>query len=913
MAHSNRQREVFLAVRRSLFWWAVLSCWLLWLFPVPALAGPPEDPAKELVQPKLLNEATILYPEELLKQDPRPEGTVMVKYVVGVDGVPKELEVIESVHPVLDQRALDAVHQLRYEPGTYKGQAVEIVLRSAIEIVAPAPPEPEPPPEPQGEEGEEGEETREGPPADLGPVRIKGRIREAGDRGPIEGASVLAIPAPAGVPVGRIRKKIYESPKEPEWSARSITDADGNFELRGVPDGRVRLIVLAQGFARLDYVTELAKDEELELEYYQTRLSSNPYRTVVDTRRDEPEVTRRTITPEEINNLPGTQGDALKSIQNFPGVARAPFGVGLLVVRGSAPTDSKVYLGYHEIPQLFHFGALTSVFNSDILAQIDFIPGNFDPRFGDAIGGIINVQPRKGRRSWHGYIDSDVFDTGLLLEGPVGKGSFVLSGRRSYIDALLRVAIPDDADLDFDVAPRYYDYQAMLDYPVGGGELTLRVFGSDDRLDIVAKDANEEEGDSSDSFGTVIFFHRADIVYKKQQGPWSFLITPSYRHDTVTGQAGDIFEFELITDTFSGRAEIARQLSKRAALRVGTETQAGYYTIDARAPGVPAPGEGSTGGLLGGKQAQDYLYTAVYSTATLGATPRFTLYPGLRLSYSALIFKKMALDPRLRFAWEVGDSTTLKGGVGRFSQIPDAFEFNPVWGNPDIAMEKAVHTSLGVAHVFEQWDVTAEATLFHKYMYDLAYFSDGLQLNDQGMLETENFSSTGIAHVAGVEFLLRKNLTRNFFGWVSYTFNRALYKYSSDLDFVPFDFDQPHILTIIGVYKLPRNWQIGARFRLVSGNPQDPLQNGIYDSSANFYVPITGADNSDRAPAFHQLDLRVDKKWVLRRLSASLYLDIQNIYNRRNFEAWNYSYNYQERVILAGLPIIPSLGLKLQF
>src|SRR5690606_25687246 len=190
-----------------------------------------------------------------------------------------------------------------------------------------------------------------------------------------------------------------------------------------VPAGRVRIVVLSTTHERLDYIEQLEPNSILELDYFDRRLESNPYRTVVEVERELPEVTRRTISREEINLLPGTQGDALKSIQNFPGVARPPFGAGLIVVRGSAPSDTKTYLGYHEIPQLFHFGAITSVFNSDILAQIDFIPGNFDSRFGNAIGGIINVQPRKGRRDgYHGYVDADLFDAGVLVEGPVGKG-----------------------------------------------------------------------------------------------------------------------------------------------------------------------------------------------------------------------------------------------------------------------------------------------------------------------------------------------------------------------------------------------------------------------------------------------------------------------------------------------------------
>src|SRR5690606_1414010 len=172
-----------------------------------------------------------------------------------------------------------------------------------------------------------------------------------------------AVPAPDGWPLGQIQGKRYEAPKEPDWQVETKTDAEGRFELRGVPAGRVRIVVLSPGYDRLDYVEELAPDSILELEYFDRRLESNPYRTEVSVDRELPEVTRRTITPEEINMLPGTQGDALKSIQNFPGVARPPFGAGSLVVRGSAPSDTKTYLGYHEIPQLFHFGAITSVFN----------------------------------------------------------------------------------------------------------------------------------------------------------------------------------------------------------------------------------------------------------------------------------------------------------------------------------------------------------------------------------------------------------------------------------------------------------------------------------------------------------------------------------------------------------------------
>ncbi len=888
------------------------------VFATPSRAAPPDraeaPAADELLPPKRKNSVTVRYPDELLERAEPPAGTVIVQYVVGVDGKTRELELLQSVDPVLDQIALDAVASLEFEPASYRGEAVEVVLSIAIEL---GPPTPIEQPEPaEGSEADEGESDELESPTVEAPVAIRGRVREAGQRSAVEGASVLAVPAPDGWPLGQVRGKRYEAPHEPAWQVETQTDAQGNFELRGVPAGRVRVVVLSATHERLDSIEELAPGAILELEYFDRRLESNPYRTEVRVDRELPEVTRRTITPEEINLLPGTQGDALKSIQNFPGVARPPFGAGLIVVRGSAPSDTKTYLGYHEIPQLFHFGAITSVFNSDILAQIDFIPGNFDSRFGNAIGGIINVQPREGRRDGHhGYIDADLFDAGLLVEGPVGKGSFAVSARRSYVDAILLAVIPDDAGIDFNVAPRYWDYQGLFDYPIGEGKLSVRVFGSDDQLAVVNPDVNDTEPDNNDGFDTQIAFHRADLVYEVEHGPWSVLFTPSYRHELLSGIGGDIFSFRVTRDTFSFRGELGYRISKRAALRFGTELSTGAYSLEARAPGFPQVGVGGTGGYIAADLGGPFATMALYATSTIAATDRFVLYPGLRFTYNGVILNRAGVDPRVRFAWKITDDTTLKGGVGLFSQYPDVYELNEVWGNPNIALERSVHNSLGVAHVFDSIDLLVEATLFYKYVYSLAVPTETLLINTGrgAAIVPERFDNAGFGHVAGLELLVRKNLTRNLFGWVSYTFSRAYYDLDDGSGLVPFDFDQPHILTAVAVYKLPRGWSIGGRFRLVSGDPFTPIKSGIYDASTNSFFPLTGPRNSDRQRAFHQLDLRVDKKWTWRYVPLNAYVDIQNIYNRRNVEGTLYSYDFTQFKVFAALPILPSVGLKFEW
>ncbi|MCB9704850.1 MAG: TonB-dependent receptor [Myxococcales bacterium] len=884
----------------------------------PALAlAAVAEPAPELEQPVLEKSARIDYPPELLGEDPPPAGKVVVKLVVGVDGVPKEIELERGVHPRLDELALAAVGELRYRPARYRGQVIEAVIKVVIDIAPPEPePEPAPEPAPAAGEGDAPIGAGGGLEGGEGPLRVRGTLLEAGHRTPVSGAVILAVPAPEDLPLGAVRKKTYgDDGGAPAWSVRAISGEDGGFELRGLPDGRARIIILTQGYERLDYVEAIERGKLLEVRYYQQRLVDNLYRTVVSTRRNEPDaVDRRSISVEEINNLPGTQGDALKSIQNFPGVARSPFGAGLLVIRGAAPSDSRIYLGYHEIPQLFHFGAITSVFNSDMLAQIDFMPGNFDSRYGDAIGGIVNVAPRKGRRDgFHGYVDADLFDVGVLVEGPVGKGSFAVSGRRSYIDAILKAALPEDIGLNFTQAPRYYDYQGLFDYPVAGGELSVRVFGSDDRLSLITKEANEPES-SGDRAGTAVLFHRADLVYRKQEGPWDFLITPAFIYQSASGGFGDLFRFTLDRYELSGRAEIGHQLSRRAGVRLGTEVQVGKYNINAEAPSFPA------GSGLGDTDisniAQDigdtYASPAVYLTSNIGLGERLTLFPGVRAHYFARVLRKLAVDPRVRFAWAIADRTTIKGGVGMYSQSPDIFEFVKVWGNPRVWLERSVHNSLGVAQEFEESGITLEVTGFYKHVWDRVTGSTALVFADPG-IRPENFANQGIGRIYGGELLFRKALTHNLFGWLSYTLMKSEIQDHPGDPWVPFDFDQRHILTAIAVYKLPRNWQVGGRFRLVSGNPTTDRTDGVFDAASGGYLPLDGPRNGDRLPAFHQLDLRVDKRWILRRMLMALYLDVQNVYNRQNGEAWNYSFDYRQRALTTGLPIIPSLGTKIEF
>ncbi|MBI5607861.1 MAG: ligand-gated channel protein, partial [Deltaproteobacteria bacterium] len=126
--------------------------------------------------------------------------------------------------------------------------------------------------------------------------------------------------------------------------------------------------------------------------------------------------------------------------------------------------------------------------------------------------------------------------------------------------------------------------------------------------------------------------------------------------------------------------------------------------------------------------------------------------------------------------------------------------------------------------------------------------------------------------------------------------------------------DQTHILTLLGSYKLPDNWEVGLRFRYVTGNPRTPVVTAVYNEQTDTYTRVQSPNIlSERLPGFHQLDVRIDKKFVFDNWLLNVYLDVQNAYNHGNPENIQYNYDATQYTYATGLPIIPSLGIRGEF
>jgi TonB family protein len=635
----------------------------------------------------------------------------------------------------------------------------------------------------------------------------------------------------------------------------------------------------------------------------------------VEGERPPREPTRRVLEAQEITKIPGTNGDALRAVQNLPGVARPPGLDGALIVRGSSPRDSQVFVDKTNVPIVYHFGGLSSVIPSEMLERIDFYPGNFGPEFGRASGGVIDVGVRSPKKEGYGGLfQIDLLDGRLIAEGAITPDTrIMIGGRRSWVDAWLGPVL-EQAGAEVSTAPVYYDYQAMIEHDVSKAtSVRLFAFGSDDRLELLLKSP-----DASDpAQGGNVRLHTG---FWRVQGRVDTRLSSSTRWTTSLSVGKDTGQFAVGTvDLDTGiyaldlRSDLRTQLMPELALSGGLDIQTGSYDVSWRLPALDFD-DGGTSGPLFGRPVTELSGTgklfrpSVYAQAEISPAAGLKILPGIRTDYSHDT-EAWTADPRLGFRYDLvaGEHrTTLKGGVGIFHQPPEPYESIKPFGSPGVRSERAIHYSLGIERELSRpLELSLEG--FYKDLGDIVMSTPAAQQSESGVA----YRNSGSGRSYGGELLLRYKPEGRFFGWVAYTLSRSERKDSPDAAYELFDYDQTHILTALGSVKLGGGWQLGARFRYVTGSPYTPNVGGVIDYDAGAYAPLEASkSNGSRLPAFHQLDVRVDKTWQFQSWRLSAYLDVQNAYNRKNTENISYNYDYTQTKPLPGLPILPVLGFR---
>lgn len=875
--------------------------------PVPATgAAPAPAPAPNatgVVMPKIVHFEPAQYPAEAEKA--RLEANVLLKLTIDVEGNVTAADVAEPVGHGFDEAAHDAALKFKFEPARQNGQpiAVKILYRYEFKLQA-----------------KTVTDARTAPPAGA----LEGKLRIAGSDAPLAGAEV-EIRGPTGAP------RVVRS------------DERGVWQLEALPPGEYKLKVTVPGFRPLESAETVVAGEATEITY---RLSPEAeehadegIEVVVTGERPPREVTRRTLERREIERVPGTGGDALRSIESLPGVARAPGFTGLLVVRGSAPEDTGIFVDGAVAPLIYHFGGLSSVIPTELLDRIDFYPGNFGAQYGQVMGGIVDVGLRNpdtqclgpyGKATnktgcYHGLAQVDLIDGRILLQGPVGPAknwTFAIGARRSWIDTWLKPVL-EASGAGVTTAPVYYDYQAILqNRPSSHSNLRLQVYGTDDRLEIVIKDPASQDPafGGAVSFGTS--FYRLQAIYEDHLSSSVDLTSMvSVGRSTLRFSLGT-FLFDFKSYPITGRSELGFKLARWARLNAGLDYIAAPYDVTVRFPPAPRPGEPDPGPFATRPPLEQHnIGTAFrpgwYTEAELTPTPRWRVVPSLRADF-ARDSGHTDLSPRINARFDVIPAdvakgqrrTTIKGGVGVYRQPPQFQETDTVFGTPGLESNSAIHYSLGAEQELTR-HVELSVEGFYKHLTHLVV---------PGPLPNGAFGYTnqGTGSVIGLETLLKYKPDDRFFGWISYSLERSVRRDHPGEPEYLFQYDQTHNLILLGSYRLGRGWEFGGRFRIVSGSLYTPVLGApalpaVYAADAGSYTALSGQPFSRRLPLFHALDLRLDKRWQFEDWRLSTYLDIQNVYNYQAVEGVVYNYNYSQQAYQTGLPIIPSIGIRGEF
>jgi TonB family protein len=827
--------------------------------------------------PQLLDAPPAAYPPERLARGETADVACMVD--IDEQGAVTQVTVETPVAPDFDAAAVEAIRRFRFSPAEMDGKPAAVRIRYVYHFVI--------------------EQKRvEKPPGAVGTVR--GSVVEAGNRRAIPGAEVID-----------------------DTGAQTAADAQGRYALVTTPGAR-KLTLSAPGFDSRSFEVTVPEEGAVEARKVTLhRTAVGDLQATIPGEKPHDAPTRRTLSHDELVNVPGSLNDPIRAVQNLPGLARAPFLGGALLVRGSPPQDTGTYLDGHRIPQLYHFLGGPSVINEALLDRIDFFPGGYGATYGRNLTGAIDVGTRKGDPTGlHGEGSVDLIQAMAFLEGPLGdRTQGAVAARRSYIDVFLPLFIPNDPNQGVtSIVPVYWDYQARVDHKLeNGDDLGLLLFGSDDKLTVVQEGGRRTLPLSVDSH---LGFHRLVAAWKRTvSDTLSFSVSPALGWTKQSAAAAGVGpggfaapqSIDLTVLTAELRAEARWRAREFLELRMGTdiELDRAAYTADIQSSlqlvnlGFPITQQTLIDRVQPAQQWGEYVEAQI----TAG---RLSLTPGLRFDqFHWRDHARWSIDPRLWARFALTDRTAIKAYVGLYHQPPTGQQIDNDIGNPDLGLSWAAQFGAGVEQRFSDvWSASVE--LFYNRRGSLVVTTDPV-LNPDGTVYNPHFTNNGIGRAYGIELLIRREITAKLYGWLAYTLSRSEILNNPGDNWRAFQFDQPHIFTLVAGYRPKPQWDLSTRFRLVSGNPYGPVDFATFNADSGNFVPTRGEVGQAREPLFLQLDVRAQYTWTWDAWQLSLYLDVQNVTNHTNEEFHVYDYRFAEQGSIQGLPILPTLGVKGKF
>ncbi len=644
------------------------------------------------------------------------------------------------------------------------------------------------------------------------------------------------------------------------------------------------------------------------------------------------------IIPKELQAVPVILGEAdiLKTMQLLPGVSQAGDGNSGFFVRGGNVDQNLILLDEATVYNPSHLFGFFSVFNSDAIKNAKMIKGSMPAEYGGRISSVLDIKMKEGSNKdfrFNGGIG--LISSRLSVEGPIvkDKGSFLISGRRTYAD----IFIPLAGDETLSNSKLYfYDLNLKANYKISNSDRLLLsgYFG---------RDVLGYEDQFGFDWGNITGTLRWNHLFSEKLFSNTSLIFSDYNY--AVSIVDDDIEFKVTSGIRDINFKTDFQYFYNSENRFRFGFIGFYHTF--------LPGDiQSNGGTINSYTVPNKygVELAAYFSHETDLTSRLKLNYGLRYStylnmgpssvktydkdnfvtsnneYESwdVITDYGGFEPRFSATFLLDETSSFKSSFARNYQyihlLSTSTTSTPidVWlPTTDIVKpEIANQVSLGYFKNFANNKYESSIEIYYKDMKNQIDYENGADLYFNEQIESQLVFGTGYAY--GIEFYLKKNFG-NFTGWLSYTLSKSEREFPDINDGNPYSArqDRTHDFSITGIYRFNKWWTFSANWIYYTGDAVTfPSGKYIVDGNTlNLYTERNGY----RMPNYHRLD--VGATMILKKTESSemsLTFSLYNAYNRKNaysitFEKSKTNSLNTDAVRLALFGIVPSITFNFSF
>ena len=705
------------------------------------------------------------------------------------------------------------------------------------------------------------------------------------------------------VPLQGVTIKISGTDKQ------AMTDSNGFYRIRGIETKSYTIEATSIGFkSQQKFDIEVTSGNTLEVNFDMEEEPVELGNIIVKANFPKPVGSVNSVqslNANEIIRYPGANFDMAKVVQSLPGVSGSVGFRNDIIIRGGAPNENVYYLDGVEIPSINHFatqgaaGGPVGMLNVSFLDKVTLHTSAFPAKYDNPLSGVLQFKQRNGNpEKIQGNFRLSASEAALTTEGPLGKKNgnttFLASVRRSYLQFLFKL-------IELPFLPDYWDYQYKVTHkPNKNNEISFIGIGSIDNFSFLKpKDATLEQLAILDQIPlNSQITNTIGVTWRHalEKGYWQLVLSRNH----LDNRADKFVNNDIGNE--EKRVLKYKSIEDENRLRYEINFPIGDFQMNAGAQLIYTNYNNSTYQRRAGYTADYYTeFTMLRYGAFVNGTvkvldDKLTVTGGVRTDGNNYMQEGSALgkniSPRLSLSYALAKGLNANVSVARYYKLPTytilGFKVNNQFVNKDVDYIRSDHFVGGLEWLpTSTTRVTAEAFVKNYSDYPISV-ANGVSLanfgGDFGVFGNEKIVSTGKGKASGFELLFQQRLTKNFYGIFSYTFYNS--KFSGlDKKLIPSAWDNKHLVSFTGGYRLKHNWEVGVRFRLQGGAPYTPFD--TYQSLENYYFTTQGVldytkINQLRLKAFHAADIRIDKKFNFKKWTFDLFLDIQNAYNNKN-------------------------------